>query len=75
MLFFQNLNPYTSVAISDFVLLIYNDNNTEQLCIKLYGFLVGIHTIVTMVCYGMCLSLIYVLDIANSLYFNNIPYI
>ena len=40
MLFFQNLNPYTSVAISDFVLLIYNDNNTEQLYIKLYGFLV-----------------------------------
>ena len=35
----------------------------------------GIHTIVTMVCYGICLSLILVLDIANSLYFNNIPYI
>ena len=34
----------------------------------------GMNTIVTMVCYGMCLSIRYVLDFANSLYFvNNIP--
>ena len=31
----------------------------------------GMNTIVTMVCYGMCLSLKYVLDIVNLLFFNN----
>ena len=52
-----------------------NHNDPSDPILSSMHSIFGIHTIVTMECYDMCLSLIYALDIANSLYFVNIPYI